>query len=114
MTQLGSLSSASGLLKKVIFITCSIFSLIVVHFFRSCIKTELVTIHPSELFTSYQDLVDNKVVPVFVKTITDYLDFKFAQPGSLKKTLWDNSLLAMNASNGKHLAIHRRKIRDGK
>ena len=92
MTRLGSLTSSKGLLMKMIFFTCSTFSLLVVHYFCSFIKTELVTIQPPELFTSYQDLIDNNVAALFGKGGSTYLKFKFAPSSSPEKKLWDISV----------------------
>ena len=117
MTQVGSLSSDSGMLKKVIFITCSIFSLLMINYFGNFIKTELVTIQPPEIFSSYQDLIDNKVVVTFAKGMSDYLHFKFAQNGSPKEKLWDLSVadlgeekivLAITPDNDEWISMFRR------
>ena len=107
MTGFRSLRNPEGVFKKLAFIICSIFSLLVIHYFRSNIKTELVTIKPPELFTSYQELIDNKVAISFLKGFNDYLQFKFAPTGSKEKKLWDFSV--RKYSEGK-IMIEQRKV----
>ena len=92
MTRFGSLESPKGVFKKVIFTCCSIFSLLVVHYFCSYIKTELVTIEPPEIHRSYQELIDRRVASAFTKGLNNYLTFKFAPDGSKERAIWDISV----------------------
>lgn len=92
MIRQGCITEATGPFKRLIFIVCSIFSLVIVHYFCSLIKTELVTIQPPELFQSYQELVENQVGATFIRGFSHYLEFKFAPLGSPKKNLWNFSV----------------------
>lgn len=92
MTRSGSPEYPRSFFKKLVFTLCSLFSLVVVHYFCSYIKTELVTIEPPEIYRTYQDLIENKVAVGFTEGFSDYLSFKFAPPGSQEKILWDFSV----------------------
>lgn len=92
MLRLGCLNNSKGLFNKIIFSILSIFSLIVVHYFVSYIKTELVTINPPKIYRSYEDLVENNIFLIFTKAYSHYTKFKFAPEGSPERTLWDRSI----------------------
>lgn len=92
MTRQGSLDNSTSLFKKLVFTICSFFSLLVVQYFCSLIKTELVTIAPPEIYKSYQELVDRNVTLFFAQGFTHYVSFKFAPAGSVKKKLWQASI----------------------
>lgn len=77
MARFGSLEKPRGAFKKVIFLICSFFSLLVVHYLSSSVNTDLVTVEPPEMYKSYQDLIDNKVsivIPSAAGNIKEYLD----------------------------------------
>lgn len=88
-TRFGSLDEPRGTFKKIIFLVCSFYSLLVVHYFGSLINTELVTVEPPDIYRSYQDLIDNKVAVAFLKGIKTEL---FFESGPKEKKLWDFSL----------------------
>lgn len=67
MLRLGSLNKQSSLFNKLIFTSLSSFSLLVVYYFSSFIKTELVSIDPPEIPTSYKELIDKNINLVFVE-----------------------------------------------
>ena len=92
MTVTGSISSAYLLSRKTLFICLSLFSLLVVFFFKSVMKTELVVSYPPDTFSSYQDLIDHGVSVSFLLSTDAYLYFKFAPAGTIEKKLWDTSV----------------------
>lgn len=92
MTRFGSIEDTDGRFIKIIYITLSFFSLLVIHYFCSFIKTELVTVPAPETYESYQDLIDNDVSLFFVEGFDHYKEFKFAPEKSAEKILWDRSI----------------------
>lgn len=92
MTRLGSLNNTKGTFNKLIFIIASIFSLVIINYFSSYIKTELVATESPELYRSYKDLINNKIQIAFLQGLPHYKKFKFAPPGSPEKILWEISL----------------------
>lgn len=57
----------AGVTRKMLFLSASIFSLIVVHCFLTLIKTELVVAKDPLLYDTYRDIIDRKAIPIFVK-----------------------------------------------
>ena len=92
MTATGSISSSHLLSRKPLFICLSLFSLLVVFFFTSLMKTEIVVPHQPDTFSSYQDLLDRGVGVAFLLTTDIYLYFKLAPPGTIERKLWDTSV----------------------
>ena len=73
---------------RLLFISVSIFSLIVVHCFLTLIKTELVVAKDPILFNSYQDMIDRGAMPIFVRGLGhDKLFMKESAPAARRK-LW--------------------------
>lgn len=64
----------------------------IVHYFLTLIKTELVSIPPPKLLKSYKEMVDNKIEVLFIDGFSQYKDFKFAPIGSYENILWKNTL----------------------
>lgn len=91
MLRFGTLTSKNGLFNKIIFILLSLFSLVVVHYFSSFIKTELVSIFPPEIPQSYKELVMKDVAVVYIDGFPQYKDFKFAPIGSYENILWQRT-----------------------
>ena len=92
MTARGCISSARDACKRIIFLSLSIFSLLVVFYFSVSIKTELVMVRPPITYRSYQDLLQHNVSIVFLRGMGLHWTFKSAAEGSIEKKLWDTSL----------------------
>ena len=56
-----------GIFNKLIFITCSFISLVVVSYFCSFIKTQLVALPDPPIFSSLQELLDKRITLSFVE-----------------------------------------------
>lgn len=55
-----------GIFFRLIFISLSTFSMLIINFYASSINTSLVVVfHKPKLYSTYKDLWDNQVVPVF-------------------------------------------------
>ena len=65
-TRFGALKGRS-LFTRILAFSLSIFALVVVHFFNSSIKTNLVVFDEPEVWKSYEDLIRDKVQPIFVQ-----------------------------------------------
>lgn len=92
MSATGSMNDPSSVSLTILFITMSLFSLLVLFYFGSIIKTELVVVEPPDYYRSYQDLLDHNVSITFIRILDTYAHFKFAPEGSLEKRLWDASI----------------------
>lgn len=87
----GSLVDNSGLPRKTLFFSLSIFAILVLFYFRSIIKTEIVvTVEPFVLRT-YSDLLQRRVGLSFLNTSDAYLWFKLAKNGTLQQQVWQMS-----------------------
>lgn len=91
LTRIGSLSQV-GLFDQIIFITGSIFSILVIQYFFMWMKTDLVAIKQPSIYKSYDDLIDNQVVIYFRRGFNVENKFRDAQIGSRERYLWDFSL----------------------
>ena len=78
----------AGVTRKVLFISGSIFSLVVVHCFLTLIKTELVVTKDPVLFNSYQDIIDRRAMPIFIKGMGYDEFFKKHGISKARKKLW--------------------------
>lgn len=76
------------LFDKVIFIALSLFSLYVVHYYLSLIKTSLVVVKANDLLRSYQDIMDKNIPPYFIKGLNAEWYFEFAPENSKRNKLW--------------------------
>ena len=73
---------------RVIFILLSIMSLVVIHYFSSSIKTEMVVIPFPDLFETYQDMQREEALPLFFSgSNTEHL-FMNAKAGSPEHSMW--------------------------
>ena len=75
-----------GLSRRLLITSASIHALLVVHYFCSSIKTELVVIKDPLVFHSYDDIIQRGAVPLFVKGMSYDTLFKSenAEPYSKK------------------------------
>lgn len=87
---------AIGYTRKILFISSSIFSLVVVHYFLTLIKTELVVTKDPIVFNSYQDIIDRHAMPIFIRGM-GYDEF-FKKPGiqASRKHLWQYAMGKFN------------------
>ena len=91
MTNHGEISTSSDVFGKTMFIVLSLFSLLVIFFLCSFIKTDLVVISPPATLRSYQEHLDAKCGLSFLAGGYNYLSFKYAPEGSSEKKLWQLS-----------------------
>ena len=92
MANHGKLSRSSGVFWKTMFMVLSLFSLLVIFFLCSFIKTDLVVISPPTTLRSYQEHLDAKCGVSFIAGDFQYQSFKFAPEGSVEKKLWHLSI----------------------
>lgn len=81
-----------GFARKILFLSASVYSLIVIHCFYSSIKTELVTIKDPKVFRSYQDIINRGAMPHFARGMTYDLPFKRQDAPWYRKKLWQYSV----------------------
>ena len=76
---------------KVILTCCLLtFSGFVTFFYTSMIKTDMVTVKTPRVIASYQDIVDDpQISPYIWHAFDEYISFKEAPEGSLKKQIWE-------------------------
>ena len=75
-----------------VLLTCCLltFSYYVTFFYSAMIKTDMVTVKAPKVIASYQDIVDDpSIVPYIRHTFDEYVSFKQAPSGSLKRQIWD-------------------------
>ena len=75
-----------------VLLTCCLltFSYFVTFFYTSMIKTDMVTVKTPRVIASYQDiLVDPSILPYIRHMLDEYISFKEAGAGSLKKKIWE-------------------------
>ena len=57
------------------------------------IKTDMVTVKNPKVIGSYQDLLDDRKIQPFIYHLADeYISFKTAPNGSVKKRIWERVL----------------------
>ena len=83
---------ATGITRKLLFISASVFALVVVHYFLTLIKTELVVTKDPILFHSYQDIIDRQAMPIFIKGMGYDELFKKQRIPVTRKNLWSYSM----------------------
>ena len=86
-SQLGSIYDG-GPSRRAVFLCASFFSLLVVHYFSSMIKTELVVIKDPLVFNSYDDIIERAAVPLFFKGMSYDALFRDAKTHPSRKRLW--------------------------
>lgn len=90
LTRIGRMEQ-KGCFNKIIFISLSIPSLVLVHYFYTLIKTDLVIVEHPQIFKSYDDLIMNDVTISFYADMNHDKYFKTAPPGSREKELWNRA-----------------------
>ena len=98
MTKYGSMSCYSGCFNKVVFTTLSFACFMLLFYFGSMMKTELVVVKPPDVVRSYRDLLEKKIGISFLLATDSYLQFKFAPESSDEKRLWDMTRAKLNES----------------
>lgn len=73
---------------RMIFLSLSIFSLVVINIFYSSIKTDLVVVTEPDHWESYEQLMRDRVTPIFIKEMETARYFKSAEAGSPEYKLW--------------------------
>ena len=69
------------------------YSYFVTFFYSSMIKTDMVTVKDPKTIGSYQDLLDDSKIQPFISHLNDeYVSFKTAPEGSLKRRIWKRVL----------------------
>ena len=84
---------------KICFMCAAIFSLVVVHYFSTLIKTQLVVIKDPDLFSSYQDVMDAKAVPYFIKGMAYSNYFSRKKAPAFRKKLWNYAVNTFGEEN---------------
>lgn len=84
---------------RLIFTCLSVFSLYVIHYYNSLIKTSLVVIREPDLWYSYQDLIDSNIRPFFISGMHEEYYYQYAPEGSPRRKLWQYMKDNFNASD---------------
>ena len=82
----------TNLFYRLLFLSLSIFSLIVIHYNNSLIKTSLVVINDPDLFTSYSEIIEKKIKPFFIQGLNSHKNFKNAPADSMRGKIWNHSI----------------------
>lgn len=80
--------SSRGLNQKFLFLTTSIFSIVIIHYFCSMIKTQLVVIPEPSVYYSYDDVIRRNATPFFIKGMAYDQFFKSKNAPPERKKLW--------------------------
>ena len=92
MTSHGCILDDSGAHNRLLYLSLSMFSLLVLFYFSSIIKTEIVVTKDPDTYRTYQDLMERRVSVAFLLTSDSHNYFKFAPEGSIERLLWDATL----------------------
>ena len=91
--QIPSFPGHLNLTKAILICTLLAYSYFVTFFYSSMIKTDMVTVKTPKVIGSYQDLLDDPEIQPFIAHLTDeYVSFKTAPKGSVKRRIWDRLL----------------------
>lgn len=82
----------TNLFYRILFISLSLFSLLVIHYNNSLIKTSLVVVRDPDLFTSYSEIIDKKIKPFFIEGLNSEYYFKHAPADSMRGRIWNHSI----------------------
>lgn len=110
MTARGSFRDHSSLSRKVLFLSLSLFPLLVLFYFSSMIKTEVVVVDEPFTHKTYQDLLESGVKISILRVTDAYLNFKYAEAGSAERQLWDMSLTKNGSEDEIHIEPNERSI----
>ena len=90
-----------------VLLTCFLltFSFFVTFFYCAMIKTDKVTVKAPQVIGSYQDILDDpEIVPYMGDTFDEYVSFKKAPEGSLRKKIWER-FVKMKANTFLHSSV---------
>lgn len=73
---------------RVIFAVLSLMSLVVVHYFLSSIKTEMVVIPFPDLYETYEDIERENALPLFFSGFNTEQNFEYAERDSPEYSMW--------------------------
>ena len=91
--QIPSFPGDLNLTKAILICNLLTYSYFVTFFYSSMIKTDMVTVKDPKVIGSYQDLLDDPEIQPFIAHLTDeYLSFKLAPEGSVKRRIWERVL----------------------
>ena len=91
--QIPSFPGNMNLSKAILICTLLTYSYFVTFFYSSMIKTDMVTVKDPKVIGSYQDLLDDPEIEPFIIHLNDeYLSFKTAPKGSVKRKIWERVL----------------------
>ena len=91
--QIPSFPGHLNLTKAILICNLLTYSYFVTFFYSSMIKTDMVTVKNPKVIESYQDLLDDPKSQPFITHITDeYVSFKTAPEGSVKRKIWERVL----------------------
>lgn len=90
-TRFGSMNDG-GLSRRLLFIAASIHALLIVHYFNTMIKTELVVVKDPLVFESYQDIIERQAIPFFINGMSYDTLFKSESAKAYRKRLWNYAI----------------------
>jgi hypothetical protein len=73
-------------------ISLCFFMFLIIFYFTSMVRTELVTVSKPKTINTYQDILDENMIPVFIGSSDDYHTFKQAKKGTMERRIWDRLL----------------------
>lgn len=88
----GEISKSTGLFRKILFSTLSLFSLLVIFYLCIYVNTELVVIPAPKTIRSYEEMLQAGCAAYFISGSDIYRSFESAPNGSIEKSLWDYSV----------------------
>ena len=78
--------------RRILFLCASLHSLLVVHYFNSDAKTELVVVKDPLIMESYDDIADRQIIPLFPKGMSYNLFFKSPEAEPFRRKLWQYAI----------------------
>lgn len=62
------------------------------YFLTSMIKTDMIALDPPATYDTYQDLIDNDTIPLWLDEFSTHSSFEFAEVGSNERKIWDRAI----------------------
>ena len=91
--QIPSFPGAMNVTKAILICILLTYSYFVTFYYSSMIKTDMVTVKDPKTIASYQDLLDDPDIQPFIAHLGDeYVSFKTAPEGSVKRKIWERVL----------------------
>ena len=91
--QIPSFPGNMNLTKAILICNLLTYSYFVTFFYSSMIKTDMVTVKTPKVIGTYQDLLNDPEIQLFITHFTDeYASFKLAPRGSVKRKIWERFL----------------------